>query len=236
MSLIVGAFIGFGVVIVIVQIMPSPEAKEFAKEMGLDYHRGVLGKGSMDGDYRDHQVRISYRAGGEDSNPQTYFEVNCQNSAKIDMDISEKWVGSKLMEKLGRKNMEIGVPEFDKHFTTRGHPETYVKFILDDTIQQKIRYLRHFSYLRLHQNQIKIKVEGNVTSKRSLKRFLDMMVDIAEKVEGKEPSKDIAREFDEKLDTTHPDSQNLEKTKFCPECGTENQEEASFCKECRQEL
>jgi hypothetical protein len=201
--------------------------------MGFNIHRGTGGY-SLDGDYRDHPVRIQYIPGGEDSTPQTNFEVKCQNLAKIDMEISGRGIKSKLMGKLGRKYIEIGVPEFDKRFVIRGNPENDVKFILDDSTQHKIRTLKHFSYLKLHLNQIKVNFEGIITRERLLKSFLDVIVDIAEKVEGTEHSTYIAREFSEKFDTIQ--THNLEKTKFCPECGTENPEEARFCQECDHEL
>jgi hypothetical protein len=248
-DLLAALFIGFFVGLIVSQILSfisqilhdHPEAKEFAEEMGFNYHDIFLGKGSMDGDYRDHPVRIRYyreiSGADEEFNPVTNFEVKCQNLAKIDMEISRRGVGSKLMEKLGFKNIKIGVPEFDKHFTIKGHPETYIKFIfLDAAIQQKIHRLRYFSYLRLHENLIEINVDGTLTRGMSLKRFLDLMVDIAEKVEGKEPSTGRATESDQKQDIYHPSSEIPEKTKLCPECGAENIANAQFCENCGQEL
>lgn len=43
-------------------------------------------------------------------------------------------------------------------------------------------------------------------------------------------------ESDQKQDSYYPSSENQEKTKFCPECGTENIAKAQFCENCGQEL
>jgi hypothetical protein len=215
---------------------PNRKVRELANVMGLELHRNFSGRGSLKGDYRDHQVKINFISGHEGTSGLTDFEVKCQNLSKIDMSISREWSGSKLMKKLGSKDIEIGIPEFDKKFIIGGHPETDINFILDPSIQQKIQSLGYFSYLRLYKNKVTSEVNGNVTSEITIKKFLEVMVDIAERVEGKEPSTDTAIESDQKRDIYHPSSENPEKIKFCPECGTENIANAQFCENCGQKL
>jgi hypothetical protein len=174
--------------------------KDFYDIMGLDEYG--------EGDYRNYHVRFGEASDEHPGRSETYNDytqlvVTLENPVEIEIEIYPETITRKVKKELIRQpEIKIGHSIFDKRFIIQGSSESDIKSILDSPIYNEILSVDRigFKRIRLEKNKIIYDADTILDDKLQLKSILDVVSDIAEMVDGKEFSTEIAKEFDEQLE------------------------------------
>lgn len=231
-------FLAFIITSFLSGFIPDPETEKFRKEFA-DFE--YMESGFIEGYYRNHRVKFGrdndfWGTGDEPS--YTKLEVELEGPAEFDMYICPESFTEKVIKFSGQPDIEVGDPQFDDLFIIHGTSESAIQSFLDQSIQWKIRSAASYGFkrLRLHKNEIKYDM-GEIGDKEIFKLILDVMVDLAEKIE-EEHSTEVAKEFDEEIASylTPKKPKISQKIVICPECGAENKGDDFFCRDCNHPL
>ncbi len=117
--------------------------QQYADLNGAEYNGGNLLKGpKLTRKYKNWTMEMTVRSNSNENNV-TYFEtivhVPFISTSDFDFEIMPEHVVNKILKKLGRKDIQVGIPEFDKAFMIRGNePERVKAFFQDQALRDSI--------------------------------------------------------------------------------------------------
>jgi hypothetical protein len=124
--------------------------EQYARETGAVYEAGGLLKSpKLIKKYKNWSMEMSARIentnnGPDDNMPsrtilETLIHVPFVSTSDFTFEIAPENVAIKILKKLGRKDIQIGVPEFDQKFNIRGdNPDQVIAFLQDQALRDTI--------------------------------------------------------------------------------------------------
>jgi hypothetical protein len=161
--------------------------KQLAAELGGEFLSGGLFRGSkVRAQIQKWTVTLDiYSVPSGDSNT-TYTRVTApiENKDGLQFAIFREGLVARLDKKLGMKDIEIGVPDFDSEFVIQGNNETKLRSLLANA---KIRQLIHAQpriRLGLKDNQLRYDAQGVIRDVPRLKSLFELFGEILTQLQG----------------------------------------------------
>lgn len=161
--------------------------RSVALETGCSYDEGgCLRSPKVSGMFRNRNIIVdSYTEhhGGDNDSSTTYTRIQVNHNGRLfgEIDIYPETLFSAIGKKLGMQDIQTGNPEFDKAFIVKGGNEGMVRSILDMEVQQKLLKLK--PAVHVYPDRVYTRRRGYIKDKKLLTDLVNLMVDVAERVE-----------------------------------------------------
>lgn len=161
--------------------------KEFAQQNALEYHKKLF-KPKVLGRYEGKEVEVFYHFGGENDPKYTVYSAKTMREGPAFNITTENFL-TKLVKRLGAKELEIGIQEFDDSFKIGGESIELLREALTTEIQQKLKAIKEskkFHGLVYKNKKVSLNVLGIEQDNQKLKEMLELATLIAKKIDGEE--------------------------------------------------
>ncbi|HIH98417.1 MAG TPA: DUF3137 domain-containing protein [Thermoplasmata archaeon] len=174
----------------------NKEWGRLAHQAGLSFRKAsFLRWPKMEGEYRGHEVSISYGGFREYGVPFTTIRLNLPKPAEFSLAVywykaySMRSIPLSMKKSLSVKEMRltrVENPEFDELFKVKESDEAITLRIVDPPLQKKILSLKKPSlfFMLIQKNKISLEApDAFLGNTKQLKSSVDILVDIAEKAQ-----------------------------------------------------
>ncbi len=157
--------------------------EELAQSMGARFLPGGLFKSSrVEARVRQWVLLLdSYSVpSGDSSTTYTRIRSNIPNAAALQFRIFPEGLVARLDKALGLKDLEIGVPEFDRGFVVQGSNEKALRALLANGAIRQLILEQRPSQLSLHGQELRLEVKGvveDVGRLRALFRLCELTIE-----------------------------------------------------------
>ena len=170
--------------------------EKFAGNLGLDYYEkgSTVAYPKVEGIFRDRSITVKVidEGYGEDYAGSFYtnLSINTSNPKDVSMYISPKF-----FKRISTNGMKIENLEFDRTFSLKGNNDQEIRRILGGAIQFKILALNRqkgFETIRVIGKKVYFEEIGVISSTKRLEIITRLLIDIVEKLEGENLSKEVS--------------------------------------------
>lgn len=161
--------------------------KHFAEEVGGKYRLSEEGTSEVIGSYGRFPfiLKIIFIQAAPKVNLfLTHFEIIIENSAGLKLKIYREGIIQKLTKLFGMQDIIFNDRSFDKKYIIEGNDEAKVKQIISPDIRAKIIELGEILMI-LDGNTLIYEQHGKVINTNKLFMVLEMLAELAEKIEGR---------------------------------------------------
>ncbi len=142
---------------------------EIAAKLGFPYTKKILGVGAIEGTYKDHNLIANITYVGSGRHRQQYFTMHLFTSQKLPIfTITQETLFTVLARKMGKTDIQVGNPAFDKRFFIKSREADQLKKLLDADIQHHMLELPNTASIESNGYSIVLKVKGFPNSENAL--------------------------------------------------------------------
>jgi hypothetical protein len=161
--------------------------KQLAAELGGEFLPGGLFRGGkVQAHIGEWTVTLdTYSVPSGDSNT-TYTRVTAplENKEGLQFAIFREGLVAKLDKKLGMKDIEIAVPDFDREFVIQGNNETKLRSLLANAKIRQLIQAQPRIRLGLKDNRLRYEAQGVIRDVPRLKSLFELFGEILRQLQG----------------------------------------------------
>lgn len=168
--------------------MACPKQRFQAESNGLQYDSGgLVSYPSVSGTYRSREVflkNIRCTHGKKRGVIYTDLTLSLNNGANIWFGLYEQGLISEVGKALGVQDVRTGDQVVDKRFVIKSRPEDFaLRLFASSSLRKRLLQVKPIN-LTVESNQFTFKQRSMINHRAALQFLLDLLVDMAEMVEG----------------------------------------------------